>query len=181
MSDVTEVAVTGRVPLWVKKPGLLGAIVQDTLELGRADLASENNMVKYTTVQHWIAQGMKELEKAEAEGADEITILAQFALEVQQAKSLFISGRLRRIMELAETDPEYKNFHLWIVENVDEQKRFSKWTNIRSTSEETKNVNIRVTYATGQAWITGGQAQNAMEGDVVETEMRQIAPPVEDF
>lgn len=169
-------------PRWQREPGLLGRLVASVLELGRIDLACANNMVSKHSMDHWLDQGHKEADIAEKEGVDWYTPLAQFYWEIKQAQSLYVSSRIRSIQQMADSgDPEYKNFLLWLAENVDEEKRFSRF--VRTESTEKKDVTITVRYANGSEWVNGTPAQEAVEGEFVDTTMRAIeaGPPVEDF
>lgn len=121
------------VPLWVRNPRILQSLVSKTRVHGRLDLACDTCRVNYETVKKWMQQGNREAVIAD-ELAGEYTPLAEFYYQVRHARSIFLSGRIRRIIELADsTDPKdkglYKHYHIWLMENSDMDTQPTAWIN----------------------------------------------------
>lgn len=185
-SLVNADAYPENLPKWKKDPYLLEKIVEKTKKIGRIELASEINGTRYEVVKKWMQQGNIEATQSEQKNDDVYTTLGQFYIDMIQARAMFFGDRIEQMTKLVEGENGFKfeKYLPWLLENVDEEKRFSPRMFNNQKTEENKTVTITVKYADGQAWVHGGQKYAELEAeDTIDTELKQLppGPEVEDF
>jgi len=185
-SLVNVEAYPENLPKWRRDPGLLDRIVQETEEIGRIDLASEMCNTRYEVVKKWMQQGNIEATSSEQRNEDEYTTLGQFYIDMIRAKAKFYGDRIKEMKELVmgENGFKFEKYLPWLLENVDEEKRFSPRMFNNQKTEETITKTIKVIYADGAQWVAGGQKYLAIEdGNTIDTELKELppGPEVEDF